>query len=461
MKTHKLWCYAPYRPVFFDDEEYIYICRVIPGNDNIHLEWLGAEDNWDIYLREREEGDFVKIASTCKNFFDIENLETGKDYEFYIQSETKKSRIRLARTGKAVGTAVNYVHPDDEIYDFSGRYLCSPSMVKFENGVLIASMDLYAVSYPQNLTLIFRSDDDGKTWHSVSELFPCFWGKLFIRKDELYMLACSTEYGDLLISKSTDMGATFGEPVVLLRGSNGKAGNAGVHKNPQPLVYHKGRIWNTLEWGSWGKGYHAPMVMSAPEDSDLLEADNWTFSYPVKYNPNWPGLPEGASTGNIEGCLVELEDGLYNIMRYDMTAMEKLNNYGKVIAYKVDTDNPENPLTYSHCIDFPANHSKFQIEYDSVSGKYYSIASRITDSDNIRSRNLLSLMISDDCTNWSVHSDLLDYRHEDPGEVGFQYVNFIIDGDDIIYLCRTAINGAHNFHDSNYITFHRIKSFRI
>ena len=29
-----------------------------------------------------------------------------------------------------------------------------------------------------------------------------------------------------------------------------------------------------------------------------------------------------------------------------------------------------------------------------------------------------------------------------------------------IYICRTAMNGAHNYHDSNYSTFHRIKNFR-
>ena len=34
------------------------------------------------------------------------------------------------------------------------------------------------------------------------------------------------------------------------------------------------------------------------------------------------------------------------------------------------------------------------------------------------------------------------------------------EGDDIIYVCRTAINNAHNFHDANYSTFHRIKDFR-
>jgi hypothetical protein len=49
---------------------------------------------------------------------------------------------------------------------------------------------------------------------------------------------------------------------------------------------------------------------------------------------------------------------------------------------------------------------------------------------------------------------------EDPADVGFQYVSFLIDGDDILYLCRTAINHAKNMHDSNYTTFHRIKQFR-
>ena len=134
-------------------------------------------------------------------------------------SENKKSRIRLARCGESVGAAVNYLHPDDEAYAFSGRYLCSPSLVRHPDGYLLASMDLFAGNHPQNLTLIFRSDDDGKTWHYVSELMPCFWGKLFIHKGELYMLSCSTEYGDLLIGRSDDGGKTWGAPTTLLRGS--------------------------------------------------------------------------------------------------------------------------------------------------------------------------------------------------------------------------------------------------
>ena len=44
--------------------------------------------------------------------------------------------------------------------------------------------------------------------------------------------------------------------------------------------------------------------------------------------------------------------------------------------------------------------------------------------------------------------------------MGFQYVDWQFDGDDLIYLVRTAYDGAHNYHDSNRITFHRLADFR-
>jgi hypothetical protein len=44
--------------------------------------------------------------------------------------------------------------------------------------------------------------------------------------------------------------------------------------------------------------------------------------------------------------------------------------------------------------------------------------------------------------------------------VGFQYADFGFDGDDLIFLCRTSMNGSYHFHDANYSTFHRVKNFR-
>ncbi len=461
MKGYNYWSYSPYKPPLWNTGD-IYICRIVPYENSIHFEWLkNNEEKFEIYFRIRNEGEFTLCGSTEKSAFDITGLTENTDYQFYVKSNDKKSRIRLARCGKCVGTVVNYLHPDDEAYSFSGKYLCSPSLIRHPDGYLLASMDLYAGGHPQNLTLIFRSDDDGENWYYVSELMPCFWGKLFIHKGELYMLACSTEYGDLIIGKSQDGGKTFSAPVTLLRGSNGKHGNNGIHKNPQNVVIHKGRIYETLEWGNWNNEtfYHAAMVMSCDINDDLLVPENWSFSEPLKYNPDWKGTIKGEATGTLEGTLCVSPNGeLCNIMRYAIRRGEP--SYGLVLAYRVNTDDPEAPLEYLHSVKMPCNNAKFMIKYDGESKKYYSIVSRILDEEHKYSRNLLSFMSSDDLENWTLVCDLIDHRHEDKDKVGFQYVDFEIENDDIIYLCRTAINNAHNFHDSNYSTFHRIKNFR-
>lgn len=461
MKGYSLWSYAPYKPLLRNIGD-IYICRIAPNKDSIHFEWLDTGDVYSVFYRKRDAEDFINVGTTKNCEFDIVGLDTDTDYEFYVSAENKKSLVRLARTGEVVGTVVNYLHPDDTAYSFSGRYLCSPSLVRHPDGFLLASMDVFAGNHPQNLTLIFRSDDNGESWHYVSELMPCFWGKMFIHSDELYMLSCSTEYGDLLIGKSADGGKTFSSPVCLLRGSNGKNGNNGVHKNPQNVFVHEGRIWNTLEWGNWDNPsfYHAAMVMSASLDDDLLKPESWSFSEPLTYKSAWEGtVQNGWAAGTIEGTLCLSPEGeLMNIMRYNI--MEGDPPYGLVLAYKVNTKDPDAPLTYSHSIKMPCNNAKFMIKYDEVSKKYYSIVSRIDCEERAFGRNLLSLMSSTDLENWDTVCDLIDKRDEDMKKIGFQYVDFEFEGDDIIFLCRTSINNAHDYHDANYSTFHKIINFR-
>lgn len=249
MKCNNVWTYRQYHPYFFDVGD-IYINRLCPYKNSFHIEWLCLDDKavYTVFYRKRDCGEYIKAGETENTEFDVFGLTEDYEYEVFVQCGDKKSRIRLLRTGECIGTIVNYLHPNDEVYSFSGHYLCSPSLVHHPGGYLLASMDVYGKTDYQNLTLIFRSDDNGETWHYVSELFPCFWAKMFIHKDELYVLSVSTKYGDLLIGKSADGGKTFGTPTVLLRGS-GRKSQPGVHKNPQNIVYYKGRIYETLEWG--------------------------------------------------------------------------------------------------------------------------------------------------------------------------------------------------------------------
>lgn len=225
-------------------------------------------------------------------------------------------------------------------------------------------------------------------------------------------------------------------------------------------MHYKGRIYETLEWGCGDAGFFAPMVMSCDENEDLLNAENWHFSEPIKYDRGWKNIPDGLSSGNIEGTLVIFPDGkLYNVMRYDMSRLTP--DRGLILAYRVNDSDPNAPLEAPpHPINFPANSAKFMIKKDDVTNKYYTIASRVTDEMKFWQRNLLSLMVSDDMEKWDVVCDLYDFRDKDPMYTGMQYVDFIIEGDDIIYLSGTAMNKPHNYHDSNYSTFHRIKKFR-
>src|SRR5690606_13474520 len=79
-----------------------------------------------------------------------------------------------------------------------------------------------------------------------------------------------------------------------------------------------------------------------------------------------------------------------------------------------------------------------------------------------RVRNTQALMSSKDLVHWELNRILL--HHRERAYHGFQYVDWQFEGEDIIFLSRTAyddgLGGARNNHDANFLTFHRIKAFR-
>ena len=448
MKAHTQWSYRPYRPILWE-KRFPFICRLVPDETGVYLDWLG-DGCQRVYWRKRGEEEFFSCPGengSCR----ISGLEPDTDYEIRVG----EGELRLARTGSYPGTVVNYVHPEDNVYAFSGHALCSPSMVRAPQGHLLSSMDLFSSRAPQNLSLIFRSDDDGATWRYVCDLFPCFWGRLFVQRGRLFIIAVSTEFGDLLIGESKDGGNTWGNPTVLLRGGC-KREEDGAHRNPQPVVEHNGRLWFSLEWGH---SPYAGLHGSVPADADPMDAENWLFSEPVKMDPAWTGEPGITSTAILEGCMTVCPDGrLRNIYRYQLIG--NTPSYGLAVVMDVNEADPEAPETFCRMMSFPGNHSKFMIKPVPGEELYLSIVSRILGPGCEGNRNLLSLVSSRDLEKWELVCDLLDHRNDDPKLVGFQYVDFFFEGDDLLWLCRTAINGARNFHDANCQTFHRIKNYK-
>lgn len=452
MKGINTWSFERFRPAVNPGDN-LYINQVIPSETSVTLRWNPKEE-CTVFFRKNETGKWESKTAVGSACFDC--LPTNTEFEFFLENSAgERSQIGYAGTGYVPGTVVNYLSPKDRKYAFSGNYLCTPCLLAHPDGYYLASMDVYANATPQNLTLIFRSDDKGKTWYHFSELYPCEWGTLFLNKGEVYMLATSTEYGDMLIGKSSDGGKTWGMPTVIHRGA-GRQNVPGWHKSSGKVISYKGRLWCSYDFGAHKAGGHSSALISIDENDDLTVAENWSITEPLRYCPEWEGANVGDNRGFIEGTPVVGRDGeLFNFLRYSMNRGQP--NFGLAGMLRADAEHPEQSLSFAKFTPFPGNHSKFDILWNEEKQRYYSIVSRIRNAECANDRNLLSLLSSKNLEEWKVEQDIIDFTDHDPLMHGFQYVSFLFEGDEIIFLCRTATNGANSFHDSNYITFHKIK----
>ncbi len=443
MKGYSGWSHAPYLP--FDKKSEAlkpYICRLAPYEDRVEIEWfdnMSPKAGHKLFYAKRGTQEWQALAIEDR-FITIEQLEADTEYELYIERDDReRSNLRLFRTGRVEGTIVNYLHPEDPQYSFVGQYLCSPAITRLASGRLLATMDIFHKDGPRNLSLVFRSDDEGKTWYYLTDLFPCFWGTPFVHKGRLYMLSVSNKYGDLLIGASDDEGETWGAPTVLMRGAC-IATRKGFHRAPMPVIAHKGRLWVSMDFGGWESREMDTTLVSIDEDADLLIAENWVFSEPLAHDKEWENANK--IMGGLEGNAVVAPDGnIMNMLRY-------ADN--KALMIKNNSDDPHEKAKFYRILDFPLGHTKFEVRRHE-NGKYYAVG------NTLPGRNVLALFTSDDLENWEHHSNIADYSHMPHETTAFQYPAFIFNGEkELLVLSRTALNGADTFHNNNYVTFHRV-----
>lgn len=465
MKGITGWDYKPYRPAMQQAEVSLpFICRLAPTENAISMQWFdhGAAEGHTLRWKERHAQSDWHEETLSNPSHTLDGLKMDTEYALQVvrtKEQNAASAIRLARTGKTVGTVVNYLHPEDTLYSFSGHSLCSPSIVRLPSGALLTSMDVFKMDQPQNLVIICRSDDDGETWQYVTDLFPCYWATLFTHKGRLYIQGCSTEYGDILIGASDDEGVTWTKPVMLFPGSaSNKA--AGWQRTPMPILQAYGRLWVAVDYGAWSQGGHAVGLLNCAEEDDLLQSENWHVSQLVPYDPQWPGAPEGKAGGILEGSTVVAPDGaLITIARLNLVGCTP--NRGIAVALRHDHTDPDGTTAFDSFVNIPSgSNSKTHIVQDPVSKEYIAIGNLCVNPETPSQRNVLALQASKDLVHWRILKILLDHREDNWQEVGFQYIYFIIDGEDILYLSRTSMNHAFNFHDANYQTFHRVNHFR-
>lgn len=354
-------------------------------------------------------------------------------------------------------------------------YLGSPSLVRLPDRTLLVAHDFFGPGSPkdrygrEHLTHVYRSADEGGTWVRVAEIPGAFWSTLFLHAGALYLLGCSAEYGDIVIRRSDDGGCSWTTPAdersgLLFRGGPGRT-PPNYHGAPVPVLRHAGRLWRAFEDCDpceWGSGFRA-CVISAPEDADLLDARQWRMTNKLRYDKETdpPDFDRDGKCGWLEGNVLADPGGqLWNVLRVHSTTPQ-----GYAAFVRLDPHTHALSFDPAHgFVPFPGGMTKFTIRYDPVSRRYWTLSNNVTNPANPSQRSVLSLHSSEDLRRWRHERTVLDNAGlpdpEPERQVGFQYVDWHFDGEDLIAAVRTAYRGAHNYHDSNYIVFQCVRRFR-
>lgn len=351
----------------------------------------------------------------------------------------------------------------------TGKFPGSPTICILPNGNYLAACDLFGKEVEESnhpKTLIFESKDQGKSWQQKSIVKGCWWSGFFYHNHTLYLMGTSKEYGNCVIRKSTDHGKTWSDPTdeshgLLFKGDYER----GFHTAPTAVTIHNGRVWRGMETaptkGNWGNDFRM-LILSAPVDADLLQAKNWTKSNELAFDKNWKPYCNTWLEGNT---VVDPTGNIKVMLRVDY----RKDNHEKAALVTVSPDGKKVSFSPSVFIDFPGGCKKFTVRYDSVSQKYWALSNYIPDEYLTgkppiieRGRNTQALCSSTDLRNWTVNTIYL--QHPDIYKHGFQYTDWLIEGEDLVVVSRTAfedgLGGAENCHNANFLTFHRIKNFR-
>lgn len=329
---------------------------------------------------------------------------------------------------------------------------------------------------------ILRSCDDGTTWSLLCEQ-PWYEASLMVISGELYMLiipwmSTRTDWmGDnVSITKSTDEGKTWAEPVVLFEGP--------YWTPPMGKAIQGNTCYIGLNVNTWsGAPNNGVAVMAGDLTKDLMDPRSWRLSNTVFR----PETPDGltcklmAKKGNawrawkrdgwLEANVVNVNGRLRVMSRCVIDGYATANIGG---ICDLEDDGTKLELSFAQFAAVPGGQCKFYIKCDPVSRMFWMASNVPTDSqemvldwDRLRAngrfnggpgneRRILMLYYSIDALNWFPAGCIAK------GEgmlQSFMYPTFDFQGDDIVLISRSSQAG-HNQHDADTATFHRIRDFR-
>jgi hypothetical protein len=344
-----------------------------------------------------------------------------------------------------------------------GTFIGSPTLAVLPNGNYVAAHSLFrngGQEAPKGVgtTRVFRSTDRGRSWRKVSQFSRAGWSTLFEHRGRLYLFGKLKSGSEFVVRRSDDEGSTWTDPTNANTGLLGPGGGT----TPNPPVIHNGRLWIATGTRVW----------SAPVGSDLLLATSWKRSRAPRSDPSYMnGRFTFWSEGQVVASPATGVHVLPKIKDHPNTAL---------LGYPNPTRRPQ----FDPAQDFvhlPGAEKKFGVRFDPVSGKFWALTNPVLRRHQHQAnvpwsiwrfwrkpvtpalvRNAAAIYSSTDLRTWQFERVFLYSR--DVEHVGFQYLNFLIEGSDLLVLSRTAYKvGVWNTprsHDSNLMTFHRIRDFR-
>ena len=355
-------------------------------------------------------------------------------------------------------------------------------------GGLLASYKFWSRGgFPPWNTRLSRSDDGGQNWEPLPSLDLCD-GMPFVHDGSLYFMAnnrgelttdssgSQTHGGpqaarDIVISRSDDGGQSWLEPVTLFEGSFWNAPTGYAIANG-----HMYRAFDVPDPDMVGNGVvgRGNVVVAGDLSRDLLDPTVWRISPPVGF----PGVPASLKRGLypdkpdswLEPNVVCVRGKLRVLTR---VRIDYLSTPSMCAVCDLDDDGEHLTHQFVQFYPMPGGQCKFFVIYDEVSDLFWTPANLVTNSQDVawgkqikargyhqspgNERRFLMLMYSLDALNWFQAGCIA--MSSNPLE-SFHYAAPLIDGDDLLILSRTSSPNARHQHDSDLVTFHRVKGFR-
>lgn len=394
--------------------------------------------------------------------------------------------------------------------------LYSPSMLTLGPGKLLVS---YTDEWKKggegtDAQVFMLTEDAGKTWKEVSRIQKVgMQGRVFRAGHDGNTLYYISPGAGLPIYRSKDGARRWEGPAFLTDRKQF------WFQTAANVWYNNGNVYLAMDkkmgdMDAWSAAERAPVLLRAKITDDLLKPESWTFASAVNFadiilgfrenNPdiNWFGIPfypqdypnrklilqkpkkTFSPMGWCETNVVQIVDSNHDW--YDpagkthhlfMRLQAGNTNMGCVmkVVEKDDgtmvTEFVQAPSGVKQLfIPLPGGQMRFHLLYDNQTKTYWLLSSQSTDSMSrpetlepdrfdlaFQERNRLVLHYSKNMVDWCFAGVV---AIGEGNKASRHYASMDFDGNDIVIVSRSGDENAHSAHETNLISFHRVKNFR-